>query len=137
MEVGDSRMIKITQFNSSLFVSDERLTHKTYKTSHSTSPQKQFNIKRVSESKNKAIANAQKIIEIELKRKEKPPARQKYSEDIATSAEVQKLLLASKWSLKSDASNFDLATSTHSTQTVVVLKAHERRPESEKSLTPL
>lgn len=58
-----SKMIKITQFNSSLIINEDRIKN-SYKTSNSSSPQKSFNIKKVSESKNKVIVNAKKIIEI-------------------------------------------------------------------------
>jgi hypothetical protein len=57
-------MIKITQFNSSLVIRDDKITQKGYKTSSSNSPHKNFNIKKMNEYKSKAIANTQKIIEI-------------------------------------------------------------------------
>ena len=73
-----NKMIKITQFNSSLVINEDKLVQKGYKTSSSSSPQKRFNIKKMNEIKNKAIANTQKIIEIELKRKDKPQMSRKY-----------------------------------------------------------
>jgi hypothetical protein len=42
-----NKMIKITQFNSSLVINDDKITQKGYKTSSSTSPQKKFTIKKM------------------------------------------------------------------------------------------
>lgn len=131
-------MIKITQFNSELVVNDEKVLQKSYKSSMSNSPQKSFNIKKVSEVKSRVIANTQKIIEVELKRKDKV-MRKKYVEELDKSEEVQRLLKGSKWSFKSDNNNYDLSASVgHPAQTVIVFKATEKRPEtSEKSINPL
>lgn len=124
-------MIKITQFNSSLIINDEKVVQKGYKTSSSNSPQKNFNIKKVNEYKNKAIANTQKIIEIELKRKEKTNYHKKYMEDFDVNDEVQKLLITSKWSLRSESSNGDHNNSNNPIpQTVIVFKPIEKRSES-------
>lgn len=55
-----SKVIKITQFNSSLIIGEDKLAHKNYSTT--SSPQKNFNIKKITEFKNKVIANAQKAV---------------------------------------------------------------------------
>jgi len=56
-----SKVIKITQFNSSLIIGEDKLANKNYSTTTS-SPQKNFNIKKITEFKNKVIANAQKAV---------------------------------------------------------------------------
>lgn len=63
-----TKVIKITQFNSSLIIGEDRVTQKNH--SASTSPQKNFNIKKIVEFKNKVLAGAQKAVEIQLKKKD-------------------------------------------------------------------
>lgn len=58
-----SKIIKITQFNSSLVIGDEKM-HKINPMTCSASPQRNFTIKKISELKNKVAASAQQIIEI-------------------------------------------------------------------------
>lgn len=58
-----SKIIKITQFNSSLVIGDEKM-HKINPMACSASPQKNFTIKKISELKSKVAASAQQIIEI-------------------------------------------------------------------------
>lgn len=64
-------MIKITQFNSSLVIGEEKVHQKAAPLSSSCSPQKNFTIKKVAELKSKVAVTAQKIIEMELNKKEK------------------------------------------------------------------
>jgi hypothetical protein len=56
-------MIKITQFNSSLVIGDEKMFQKGSNLSSSASPQKNFNIKKIGELKNKMAVSAQKVFE--------------------------------------------------------------------------
>ena len=67
----NNRMIKITQFSSELLLNSDQLVYKTHSTSYSSSPTKNFNIKRINDFKNNVLYNTQKIIDIELKRKGK------------------------------------------------------------------
>lgn len=55
-------MIKITQFNSSLVIGEEKVHHKVAPLSSSCSPQKNFTIKKVAELKGKVAVAAQKIL---------------------------------------------------------------------------
>lgn len=64
-----NKVIKITQFNSSLIIGEDKVSHKNYSATTS-SPQKNFNIKKIVEFKKKLLASAQKAVEIQLKRKD-------------------------------------------------------------------
>ena len=57
-----NKVIKITQFNSSIVIGEDKLLQKTYVNSGSQSPHKNFNIKKIAEFKNKVMANAQKTV---------------------------------------------------------------------------
>lgn len=60
-------------------------------------------------------------------------------EEMDSTEEVQRLLKGSKWALKNDNKHNDLSASVgHTAQTVIVIKATEKRPESsEASTNPL
>jgi hypothetical protein len=64
-------MIKITQFNSSLVIGEEKVHRRTAPLSSSSSPTKNFTIKKVADLKSKVAVAAQKIIEIELRKKDR------------------------------------------------------------------
>ena len=73
-----NKMLKITQFNSTLVINNNKIFQNGYKTSYSISPQKNFNIKKVNDKRIKALGSTQKLLEIELKRKDiNPKQRQR------------------------------------------------------------
>lgn len=134
---GSNKMIKITQFNSSIAISEDKLFQRGYKTSYSNSPQKNFNIKKISEFKTKVAHNAQKIIEIEIKKREKGHhLDRRRQEEQQASKEAQKLMVTSKWSIKSESNNVDYLINQSSVpcQTVVVIRPVEH---SDKFVNPL
>lgn len=63
-----SKIIKITQFNSSLVIGEDKMMHSSAVHGNSSSPQKNFNIKKIADFKNKIMINAQKTVEIHLRK---------------------------------------------------------------------
>lgn len=63
-----SKTIKITQFNSSLVIGEDKMMHSSVVHGSSSSPQKNFNIKKIADFKNKVMIHAQKTVEIHLKK---------------------------------------------------------------------
>lgn len=113
-----SKVKKITQFNSSLIIGEDKVTHKNYSTS-SSSPQKNFNIKKIVEFKNKVLASAQKVIEIQLKRKDcsfninlKPTSAKKV---VSGKQSIDKILVTAQCNIKNEIPTIDnLAASLNS-----------------------
>lgn len=57
-----NKIIKITQFNSSLVIGEDKMLQSSATHGSSPSPQKNFNIKKIADFKNKVMMNAQKTV---------------------------------------------------------------------------
>jgi hypothetical protein len=66
-----SKSVKINQFSSSLIIHDEQVPKREIVLSTSASPHRNFHIKKVCDYKNKVVADVQKIVDEELKKREK------------------------------------------------------------------
>lgn len=100
-----SKMIKITQFNSEMIMQDDKVMQKDYSINGSNCLQRNFHIKRLGELKNKAAANAQKAIEIEVKRREKSIKSRmnlsQYCEQSRISPSIDKILVTTRCNFRS------------------------------------
>lgn len=113
-----SKIIKITQFNSSLMIGDDKMMHSSVVQANSSSPQKNFNIKKIADFKNKIMVNAQKTVEIHLKKNEHElshnfkPSSAKNGQPVKGS--ISKALVATKCNVYSEIPTLDnLLSSFH------------------------